>query len=187
LVFFPHDWPRLLVSRVARLWRRGWSLAQGVTMVPSFAVSSAGATEAPPSFAAQAELGRRERWGSATRGGLVLAQGEKGGDASGGTAAQRRRTRPDRLGKARAAEVEAVAVGGESFGVRDKVEQLGGWIWRRNLGLVLVASYCTLHLLMPLRFLAYGDNVRWHEQGMRFSWRVMVREKNGSVTYKVTD
>jgi hypothetical protein len=40
-------------------------------------------------------------------------------------------------------------------------------------------------LLVPLRFLAYGGNVRWHEQGMRFSWRVMIREKNGSVTYVV--
>jgi hypothetical protein len=40
-------------------------------------------------------------------------------------------------------------------------------------------------LLMPLRFLVYGGNVRWHEQGMRFSWRVMVREKNGSVTFMV--
>jgi hypothetical protein len=27
--------------------------------------------------------------------------------------------------------------------------------------------------------------VRWHEQGMRFSWRVMVREKNGSITFVV--
>jgi hypothetical protein len=37
----------------------------------------------------------------------------------------------------------------------------------------------------PLRFLAYGGSVRWHEQGMRFSWRVMVREKNGSITFVV--
>jgi len=51
---------------------------------------------------------------------------------------------------------------------------------------VLVAlAYCGVQLLLPLRFLAYGGNVRWHEQGMRFSWRVMVREKNGSITYWV--
>ena len=30
-----------------------------------------------------------------------------------------------------------------------------------------------------------GGDVLWHEQGMRFSWRVMLREKNGSVTYRV--
>jgi vitamin K-dependent gamma-carboxylase len=51
---------------------------------------------------------------------------------------------------------------------------------------VMFAVYCLIQLAMPLRFLAYGGNVRWHEQGMRFSWRVMVREKNGSVTFQVT-
>jgi len=53
--------------------------------------------------------------------------------------------------------------------------------WARAAVLV----YCLLQLLIPLRFLAYGGDVRWHEQGMRFSWRVMVREKNGSVTFEV--
>jgi vitamin K-dependent gamma-carboxylase len=51
--------------------------------------------------------------------------------------------------------------------------------------LALTAAFCLLSLLVPLRFLAYGGNVRWHEQGMRWSWRVMVREKNGSVTFRV--
>jgi hypothetical protein len=55
----------------------------------------------------------------------------------------------------------------------------------RSFTLGLAAAYCVLQLLFPLRFLAYGGNVRWHEQGMRFSWRVMVREKNGSITYVV--
>lgn len=53
------------------------------------------------------------------------------------------------------------------------------------LGIALGIAYCAVQLVMPLRFLAYGGNVRWHEQGMRFSWRVMVREKNGSVTFIV--
>jgi vitamin K-dependent gamma-carboxylase len=51
--------------------------------------------------------------------------------------------------------------------------------------LALCAVYATLQLALPLRFLAYGGDVLWHEQGMRFSWRVMVREKNGSVTFRV--
>ena len=38
---------------------------------------------------------------------------------------------------------------------------------------------------LPLRTHLYGGNVLWHEQGMRFSWRVMVREKNGSITFVV--
>ena len=53
--------------------------------------------------------------------------------------------------------------------------------WAMVLGL----AYCLLQVAVPLRFLAYGGNVRWHEQGMRFSWRVMVREKNGSITFRV--
>lgn len=55
----------------------------------------------------------------------------------------------------------------------------------RTAALALTALYCAVSVLVPLRFLAYGGNVRWHEQGMRFSWRVMIREKNGSVTFVV--
>lgn len=52
---------------------------------------------------------------------------------------------------------------------------------------VLGATYALVQLLLPLRTHLYGGNVLWHEQGMRFSWRVMVREKNASVTYLVSD
>jgi hypothetical protein len=42
-----------------------------------------------------------------------------------------------------------------------------------------------LMLALPLRTHVYGGNVLWHEQGMRWSWRVMVREKNGAIDYRV--
>jgi vitamin K-dependent gamma-carboxylase len=61
----------------------------------------------------------------------------------------------------------------------DSSRRLPGW------ALGGVALYCLVQLLTPLRCFAYPGNVRWHEQGMRFSWRVMVREKNGSVTFRV--
>ncbi|ADO75793.1 Vitamin K-dependent gamma-carboxylase-like protein [Stigmatella aurantiaca DW4/3-1] len=48
-------------------------------------------------------------------------------------------------------------------------------------------AYGVVQLLLPLRTHFYGGNVSWHEQGMRFSWRVMTREKNGSVTFVVRD
>jgi hypothetical protein len=51
--------------------------------------------------------------------------------------------------------------------------------------LSILATYCALQVLLPLRSLAYGGNVLWHEQGMRFSWRVMVRAKGGSTTFVV--
>lgn len=56
---------------------------------------------------------------------------------------------------------------------------------RYRLAFALGAAYCLFQVAFPLRFLAYGGSVRWHEQGMRFSWRVMVREKNGSITFVV--
>jgi hypothetical protein len=56
--------------------------------------------------------------------------------------------------------------------------------WGRR-AVVAGLVYCTIQVAVPLRFLAYGGDVRWHEQGMRFSWRVMVREKNGSTTFIV--
>ncbi len=52
--------------------------------------------------------------------------------------------------------------------------------------LVFVAIYCGVQLLLPLRGYLHGGNVLWHEQGMRFSWRVMVHAKYGSVRYRVS-
>ena len=52
-------------------------------------------------------------------------------------------------------------------------------------GAAVVLAYCALQVAIPLRAHAYPGDVLWHEQGMRFAWRVMVREKNGSVTYRV--
>jgi hypothetical protein len=45
--------------------------------------------------------------------------------------------------------------------------------------------YGALQLALPLRSLAYGGNVLWHEQGMRFGWRVMLRAKGGSTELEV--
>ncbi|HKP94538.1 MAG TPA: HTTM domain-containing protein [Fibrobacteria bacterium] len=40
---------------------------------------------------------------------------------------------------------------------------------------------------VPLRYLLYPGDVRWNERGYRFSWRVMLVEKLGTVTYTVED
>lgn len=50
-----------------------------------------------------------------------------------------------------------------------------------------VFAYCAAQILLPLRGLAYGGSVQWHEQGMRFSWRVMLRAKGGSVSFEVRE
>jgi hypothetical protein len=54
-----------------------------------------------------------------------------------------------------------------------------------GLALAALAVHALVQVLMPFRTHLYGGNVLWHEQGMRFSWRVMVREKNASITYLV--
>jgi hypothetical protein len=57
--------------------------------------------------------------------------------------------------------------------------------WRRWAAVAAFGCHALVQLALPFRHLAYGGNVLWHEQGMRFSWRVMVREKSGSVTFHV--
>jgi hypothetical protein len=52
---------------------------------------------------------------------------------------------------------------------------------------VLFAAHATFQVLFPLRTFLYAGPVAWHEHGMRFSWRVMLREKNAAVTYLVED
>ena len=51
----------------------------------------------------------------------------------------------------------------------------------------LFSAYCLVQVALPLRGLAYGGNVLWHEQGMRFSWRVMLRAKGGSASFIVKE
>nr|WKN35399.1 HTTM domain-containing protein [Tunicatimonas sp. TK19036] len=42
-------------------------------------------------------------------------------------------------------------------------------------------------LILPWRYSLYPGSVFWNEEGYRFSWRVMLMEKAGQVTFRVTD
>lgn len=44
-----------------------------------------------------------------------------------------------------------------------------------------------LQIMLPLRNHFYEGNLFWHEQGYRFSWRVMLMEKAGTAFFKVKD
>lgn len=57
---------------------------------------------------------------------------------------------------------------------------------RRHLVCSLLVVYCLLQALFPARHWLYPGSVLWNEEGMRWSWKVMVREKNGAITYRVT-
>jgi vitamin K-dependent gamma-carboxylase len=52
------------------------------------------------------------------------------------------------------------------------------------LGVVL-GVHVVLQLALPLRHHVYPGELLWNEDGMRFGWQVMVREKHGSVNYVV--
>ncbi|HSC88570.1 MAG TPA: HTTM domain-containing protein [Polyangiaceae bacterium] len=83
--------------------------------------------------------------------------------------------------------VERAAAEPERLPARTSRPWLEGSPRLRDAALALGVAYCALQLLLPLRFLAYPGNVLWHEQGMRFSWRVMVRAKGGAVTFALRD
>lgn len=47
--------------------------------------------------------------------------------------------------------------------------------------------YLTLQLYLPLRYLQHPGKLFWHEKGYRFSWRVMLMEKNGYTAFILRD
>jgi hypothetical protein len=57
---------------------------------------------------------------------------------------------------------------------------------RKGLG-ILLTIFLGIQFLLPLRHFLYPGNVNWTEEGFRFSWRVMLVEKTGHVTFFVRD
>jgi len=52
---------------------------------------------------------------------------------------------------------------------------------------VLILTYCAVQIVVPLRHIAYPGDVRWTEEGYRWSWRVLLTEKTGTVRFLVED
>ena len=51
-------------------------------------------------------------------------------------------------------------------------------------GLALLVG---VHLALPLRHWAFASDVAWSEEGHRYSWRMMLRSKQGSGAYRLVD
>ena len=51
----------------------------------------------------------------------------------------------------------------------------------------VLSLYFMLQVFIPLRHHLYSGNLFWHEQGFRFSWRVMLIEKAGYCEFEVVD
>lgn len=56
-----------------------------------------------------------------------------------------------------------------------------------KLNIAVFSIFLILQVTIPFRYLLYPGNLFWTEQGYRFSWRVMLMEKAGYVTFDVTD
>ena len=56
---------------------------------------------------------------------------------------------------------------------------------KQNLTLFAVTSFFIVQILLPFRYQLYPGELFWHEQGYRFSWRVMLIEKIGYTNFKV--
>lgn len=50
-----------------------------------------------------------------------------------------------------------------------------------------LAAFMVFQSIFPFRHWLYDGNVLWTEEGYRFSWRVMLVEKVGMATFKITD
>jgi hypothetical protein len=47
--------------------------------------------------------------------------------------------------------------------------------------------YIAFQLIFPFRYLLYPGHLFWHEEGFRFSWRVMLMEKSGATYFTIKD
>lgn len=70
----------------------------------------------------------------------------------------------------------------------DKKEITKRRIFRVNPALkILLIAFIASQLIIPFRYLFKDGTLFWHEEGFRFSWRVMLIEKKGSATFYIVD
>lgn len=83
----------------------------------------------------------------------------------------------------RGVPVKPVATSASAAPSRERVTSASvpGW------AIAIAAVFVVAQVVVPLRHFAYPGDVLWNEQGMRWSWKVMVREKNGDLSYRVVD
>ncbi|MGJ8591705.1 MAG: HTTM domain-containing protein [Aquaticitalea sp.] len=53
--------------------------------------------------------------------------------------------------------------------------------------IIVFSLYFIVQIGLPLRHWFFKDDVLWTEEGHRLSWRMMLRSKSGSTSYKVVD
>ena len=59
--------------------------------------------------------------------------------------------------------------------------------WIGKIWMIILLSYFTLQIFLPLRHHMFEGNVNWTEEGHRMSWRMMLRAKSGSIDFRIVD
>lgn len=57
----------------------------------------------------------------------------------------------------------------------------------KNVILTVLGIYFLFQLALPLRHHFFKDDVLWTEEGHRLSWRMMLRSRSGSITFRVVN
>ncbi|MEM7738105.1 MAG: HTTM domain-containing protein [Deinococcota bacterium] len=59
--------------------------------------------------------------------------------------------------------------------------------WRTSVVITSLTVWMLSQCLIPLRHHTYPSNVNWSEHGHRFSWRMMLRDKDGELVFNLSD
>jgi vitamin K-dependent gamma-carboxylase len=70
---------------------------------------------------------------------------------------------------------------------RPERERVPEPVRRAGWGPALALGFLAVQCLLPLRHLAYPGDVMWTEEGFRFSWNVMLMEKDGLAEFRVSE
>ena len=68
----------------------------------------------------------------------------------------------------------------------ERPDSHGPWWSRRRRTIAFVVVYLVVQIAVPLRHFLYPGDVNWTEEGHRFSWHMMLREKTGDVEFIAT-
>jgi hypothetical protein len=72
---------------------------------------------------------------------------------------------------------------------KSKIEVVGDsyYCQYRKIILSIFCLFFLIQLIIPFRYVLYPGELLWHEQGYRFSWRVMLVEKTGIANFKIVN
>lgn len=71
--------------------------------------------------------------------------------------------------------------------VADMQDKSDKQISTQRLLVFVICLYFILQVFLPMRSWFYPGNVFWNEEGYRMSWKMMLRKKTGTITYKLHD